>query len=121
MIIRLLINIFVVFKLIDFLKYYLKLDNVKTKLQNILETFDEKDISVFKSLVTTKLMDGSDKHMEYLNSILVKDSQYVSNKSNLPIKERLIMSDLFKMAEKYVVIKESLSVVKKQKINICCC
>ena len=81
---------------------------MKTKLQNILETFDEKDIAVFKSLITTRLMDGSDKHFEYLHTVLIKENQQGSNKSNLPIKERLIMSDLFKMAETYVIIRESL-------------
>ncbi len=80
---------------------------MKTKLQSILQTLSEKDILIFKSLIPTKLMEGTDKHLLLLTDELIK-SKGKQRVKILTVYERLLMSDLFKMAEKFVIIKEAL-------------
>lgn len=74
-----------------------------TKLEHIISTLNTKDLHTFTSLIATPLLGGRKKHVQFFD-------QFVKNKQgqSLPVKERLLMSDLCKMLEKFIVIKTAL-------------
>lgn len=71
-----------------------------TKLEHIISTLTDKDIQNFTSLIQSPLLGGREKHVQFFGQF-VKSRQGRS----LPVNERLLMSDLCKMLEKYIVIK----------------
>ena len=81
---------------------------MNTKLEHIISTLPKDDFAVILSLIPTKLMNGSLKHVQYLQKILEKSPSSTATK-NIPVEDRLIMSDLCRMIEKYIVINQALS------------
>ena len=81
---------------------------MNTKLEHIISTLPKDDFAVILSLIPTKLLGGSIKHVQYLQKILEKSPSSTATK-NIPVEDRLIMSDLCRMIEKYIVINQALS------------
>ncbi len=81
---------------------------MNTKLEHIISTLTKDDHGVILSLIPTKLMGGSLKHVKYMQKILEKSPKSRSSQ-NIPVEDRLIMSDLCRMIEKYIVINQALS------------
>ncbi len=79
---------------------------MKTKFEHLLSTLSPKDTETIISLIPTIIMEGNIKHVEYFEFRL---NHILDEKKNIPISERLLMSDLTKMMEKYIVIKNSLT------------
>lgn len=79
---------------------------MKTKFENLISTLSPKDTETIISLIPTIIMEGNVKHIEYFEFRL---NHILDGKKNIPISERLLMSDLTKMMEKYIVIKNSLT------------
>ncbi|MEZ4910533.1 MAG: hypothetical protein R2774_06695 [Saprospiraceae bacterium] len=77
---------------------------MKPKLQCILDTLNPKEISDFSLLITSSLLGGKSKHQKYLETFLQSD---FSKASTFSIQDRLLMSDLVKMAEKYIILKSA--------------
>lgn len=78
---------------------------MKTKFENIFDTLDDHDKNHIISLIPTKLMGGNEKHMDF---ILQAVSGKLKIPDNIPVKTRLIMSELYSMIEKYIIIRDSL-------------
>lgn len=78
---------------------------MRTKFENIFETLDDHDKNHIISLIQTKLMGGNEKHLDFM-------MQAVAGKlkipENIPVRTRLIMSELYSIIEKYIVIRDSL-------------
>lgn len=77
---------------------------MKPKLQCILDTLNPKEISDFSLLITSSLLGGKPKHQDYLTSFLESDQSKVASYS---IQDRLLMSDLVKMVEKFIILKSA--------------
>lgn len=82
---------------------------MKTKLENIISTLEAKELPQIVSLITTRLIGGLPKHVQYLEKIW-KNRQTPAG--NLDLTERMIRSELYKMLEKYIIIRESLGSVE---------
>lgn len=80
---------------------------MKTKLQSVLLTLSEKDINIFRSLIPTKLMEGSNQHIICLDKVLKFLQEEDSPQETISQKDRLLMSDLFSMCETYIVVMAS--------------
>ncbi|MBK8624444.1 MAG: hypothetical protein IPN86_02340 [Saprospiraceae bacterium] len=80
---------------------------MNTKLEHILSTLENEDLVSLESLIPTKLFGGTKRHITFLQ-LLLKNSQKSSVKENIPPSQRLLMSELNKMVEKYILIKHSL-------------
>ena len=79
---------------------------MKTKFEHLLSTLGTKDVEAIISLIPTSIMEGNQKHIAYLQ---YRNTHTMDEKKNIPVTERLLMSDLTKMMEKYIVIKNSLA------------
>ena len=79
---------------------------MKTKFEHLLSTLGTKDVEAIISLIPTSIMEGNQKHIAYLQ---YRNTNEMDEKKNIPVTERLLMSDLTKMMEKYIVIKNSLA------------
>lgn len=85
---------------------------MNTKLEHIIATLNSKEILLFCTLIETPLMGGNKKHHHFFNVFLKKKKS-----GSLPINERLLMSDLCKMLEKFIVIQSTLNdTLKSQSI-----
>jgi len=80
---------------------------MNTKFEHIISTLNKTDIAIFESLITTKLMSGTERHVKFYQNFINKSS-IEDRKSNISVSDRLVMSDLCKMLEKYIVIKLAL-------------
>lgn len=80
---------------------------MNTKLNHIISTLKEEDITIILSIIPTKLLGGTVRHSNFLSNMIEKQS-CDKMKPNINVADRLIMSDLCKMLEKYVVIKNAL-------------
>ena len=91
---------------------------MNTKLEHIISTLPKDDFAVILSLIPTKLLGGSIKHVQYLQKILEKSPSSTATK-NIPVEDRLIMSDLCRMIEKYIVINQALSSTEFMENHFC--
>lgn len=80
---------------------------MKTKLDHIISTLEKDDIAVLISLLPTKLFGGTLKHVQYLKNF-THPSPKAGKKSTIVVSERLMMSDIYKMVEKYIIIKKAI-------------
>ncbi len=78
---------------------------MRTKLEHVLSTLDEKDIALLASLLPTKLLGGSAVHLAMLQKWSRKK---LVIPEKIPQKDRQCMTELVSLAEKYLVIRESL-------------
>jgi len=78
---------------------------MRTKFENIFETLDEHDKNHVISLIPTKLMGGNKKHLDFMIQAM---SGKLKIPNNIPVRMRLIMSEVYGMIEKYIVIRDSL-------------
>lgn len=77
---------------------------MNNKLNHILATLNSKEKTEFSNLIETSLIGGNKNHRDFLNKFInSKESK------SYGMKERLLMSDLCKMLEKYLVIKTNLA------------
>jgi tetratricopeptide (TPR) repeat protein len=76
-----------------------------TKLKNLISILDKNDIENLKELIPTRLMGGNQLHLSVFEAYASKKS----NEDNLPLKvtDRLIMSDVCRMIERYLIFQES--------------
>jgi len=81
---------------------------MSNKIYHILATLNSKEKNEFFNLIETSIIGGNKNHKIFLDN-LIKDKVPQSH----GVKERLIMSDLCKMLEKYIVIKTNLSQPKQ--------
>jgi len=79
---------------------------MKTKFDHLLSTLGQKDIEAIISMIPTSVMEGNQKHVAYFQA---RTNHTIDERKNIPVTERLLMSDLTKMMEKYIVIKNSLA------------
>jgi tetratricopeptide (TPR) repeat protein len=80
---------------------------MNTKLEHILSTLKNEDLVTFMTLIPTKLFGGTSKHVKFLQK-LIDNPKTATKSENIPLTQRLIMSELTKMVEKYIVITYSL-------------
>ncbi len=78
---------------------------MSTKLKNLIFILDNDDIQSFSELITTKIMSGNKNHLVFFNNYIQNE---LSEKNKvIPVSDRLLMSDLCKMIEKYLVMKKA--------------
>jgi hypothetical protein len=78
---------------------------MSTKLKNLLLILDNDDIQAFSELITTKIMSGNKKHQAFFTHYI--QNQDTQNLKVIPVADRLLMSDLCKMIEKFLVMKHA--------------
>ncbi|MCB9308676.1 MAG: tetratricopeptide repeat protein [Lewinellaceae bacterium] len=78
---------------------------MKTKLQCILETLSAKEMGEISDNITSPFLGGKQKHKQFLDKFLSADYKLALNFS---VKDRLLMSELVKMIEKYIFIKSAM-------------
>jgi tetratricopeptide (TPR) repeat protein len=78
---------------------------MKTKIENLISTLEDKDLPRILSLIPTHIMGGQQKHEQYLQKIW-KNPHAIG--IDMSTNARLIMSELCRIIEKYIVIRESL-------------
>ncbi len=79
---------------------------MNNKLVQLLTTLTNDDFDSLKSLITTKLFCGSPRHLLLLGNMM--NPKQVLTRDNITSTNRVLMSELTKMVEKYIVIKHSL-------------
>jgi hypothetical protein len=76
------------------------------KLDNLLLILEKNDLEMISSLIPTKMMGGNLRHIQFLRDRIESPTK---NYQPIDITDRLIMSDLCKMIEKYIVMKDVLN------------
>jgi tetratricopeptide (TPR) repeat protein len=79
---------------------------LKTKFGQLFELLNEKDKMHLHSLIPSRLLGGQEEHAAYFEMAM---QGLIPTPEKIPVKQRLLMSDLYKMMEKWVVIKQSVS------------
>lgn len=79
---------------------------MNTKLEHILSSIKNDDLVILMTLIPTKLFCGNQKHIDFLQKII--NQPKLDKSENIPAAHRLLMTELTKMVEKYIVIKHTL-------------
>ncbi len=75
---------------------------MKTKFEQLCSLLSEKDKAQILELIHTRFLGGHDGHAAFFQRLMY-DGQTLSK--NLPVRDRLIMSDLYQIIEKWLVVR----------------
>jgi hypothetical protein len=75
---------------------------MKTKFEQLCSLLNEKDKAQIFTLIQTRFLGGQDEHTAFFKRVMRERKPF---SKNIPVRERLIMSDLYQMIEKWLVIR----------------